>query len=29
MRHYDLARSPAAEVSDSEYTVVGSWTITS
>lgn len=28
MRHYDLARSPAAEVSDSEYAVVGSWAIT-
>ena len=29
MRHYDFAESPVAEVSDSEYAVVGSWSISS
>ena len=27
MRHYDFAQSPTAEVSDSDYTVVGRWEI--
>lgn len=27
MRHYDLTTAPSAEVSDSEYAVVGSWSI--
>lgn len=27
MRHYDLARPATTEVSDSEYAVVGSWTL--
>jgi len=27
MRHYELATGPSAEVSDSEYAVVGSWRI--
>jgi len=29
MRHYDLTQPVTTEVSDSEYAVVGSWTLSS